>query len=957
MKRSTYVKSAAIQKKDKQKSDGRKSSVLGSLNAFLEEEKATAPAPAKDSGDRSVMTSASKIQRRKRSSMPLGSASVYGGQVTNRDDVRQRRRSRSFSAQDGEAASVSEERSEMRKERKSSVRSRTPSARTRHSVLNQERSEKRSVTDSSATSSLPSDRAPVLGESSGRLQRKLSLTSSNGAEVPPGFPVAAVDQRSTAPSDLESAGHSSGPTVLESTTKIRERQLRRAELSKLGDSSRSLTMNDLRTLRRKKSLQAMSPNEPPPRSISVSHEETGGNDSERPMHSSLSALSHKIRTEDDVEEKSRDPNSLSSRLETVGSKSLSTRSRKKSSSQSVASAPALSDKHKTKSPNVRKRTKSSSMTKESAETLAVPTDDEKDELAYFLGMPKPDEDEDEVVGLEHSGFLNDMNGSAASLDPSILTTRKEPVKQINSLAELYHDDDEDHGIEGVEGEIGLKDDSTQVTQESSIDAYKQQHGTPTRLNQSVVMFDSAQLQQAASIFGSRAIGPGSLSPHSSSLSGTSDNNRSPGCLKRKVGQVKADSPNLSRRVSWVELPLTNPGTLLVKSTDTDGTNERETAASADLVTSVDDLHDEKKLADAMKTAEGLQNSNKSAKSKKNSSLDAALENDKVTKKRYSADERTVGTTATATSEATMKTHNKTEGTVSLSRTKKSKEANVTTGYGPAEDNRPAMLRATSSGSLSRSSRSSSRKGKDSPSDGSSSTLSRRSSKEEDSSSKRVQRKLSSRSKDSNATEKSDSPKESNTGSHRRTGSLADVELVSPRQKNRSMKRSISDPKNSGMSTGSPAKVGSKLASVGSGDSQSSGEPTNEKSLGKEKDASSKESSQLRKKSTYLNKRSINKCKSQGAKSSVKSSLDKLLEKLGGDDVAAHVEADDHRSISSEGGMKNRKKMLRSRRPDSDDRSVSSAPGTGRRKTRRHSEKLKPPKKSAAWWNLERKADD
>ena len=60
---------------------------------------------------------------------------------------------------------------------------------------------------------------------------------------------------------------------------------------------------------------------------------------------------------------------------------------------------------------------------------------------------------------------------------------------------------------------------------------------------------------------------------------------------------KAESPNKGRRVSRVQLPLHNPQELLIKSTDTDGTNETSKTAKMDEVPTGDAHEDDSEQDD------------------------------------------------------------------------------------------------------------------------------------------------------------------------------------------------------------------------------------------------------------------------------------------------------------------------------------------------------------------------
>ena len=919
--------------KRKQTSEGRKSSVLGSLDAFLVEKRPSSPSLRRDSGDRSVMSSSSKIQRRKRRSYSSGSASVFGGQVADRDEVLHLRRSLSSSASViRDDSVVPDKKKELHKERKSSVRSRTPSLRTRHSVLNR--------SDSAASGMSfkpPLDYPPDVGESSGRPYRKVSLTTANGAEVPPGFPIAAVDKNPTTTSgDIEKIGNSSGLATIESTAKIRERQQRRSELTRGDGSSKSLNTMDKRThLRRKKSLRAMTPEVPPPGSIKASHEQE-----------------EKARDSSTLPLKAEGQGSLSSRLERVGSRSPGRNSLRNSSSQSVSSTPVLADKNRIGSIS-RKMDKKPLTKRRTQEDVVALHDKEEDGLAEFLGMPKPDDDDEDEEKPGYGEDLNDLHSSVASLDPSILTQQNDPAKQITSILELYHD--EPGG--GIEGEIDLKDDSTVGTQEDHSERFKQRHGSLSHLNQSVVSFDPSQLQQSAEMFdGGKQTGPGYLSPQHSSLSGTSDSSKSPSVLKRKCGQPGVESPNSNKRVSWVELPLASPGTLLFKSTDTDGTNGRETEASVDFLSTVDDFSDEATFAEAMRLTTEQSNRDQTGKAKKNPSLGATLEQDKLRKKKQPADERTIGTTTTSntnTSESTMKAGNKSKEVLRDSKTNVRRQHDVL-----ADKGRSPLVRTSSSGSLSRSSRLSLRRTGDCPSDGSSGSLSRNgiitNDDTHDKSDKKFKRRPSKSTSKGNTNtgtdNKNDSPKESSLRERPRR-SASDGRLSVPFTPNKtrtSVKRTNSDSKSS------PAKAGSKVKYVsksGSPESQFSGEPTNEKNDeegGAVSPMLSLTATPSRKKS-YLSRRNQTR-EHQQNKSSIKSSLDNFLEKAGNAHTRTDVGA---RSVHSEGGLKKRKSSARAKRVDNDDRSVSSAPSlTARRRSRRMSEKIAGgTKKVSSWWKL------
>lgn len=872
-------------KKDKDESDGRKSSVLGSLSAFLEEGKPATPRKSKD--EQSVVSSASKIHRRKSRSMPSSSASVFGGQIIgSRDDIRERRRSRSSSQGQLNDTETSEKRKEMSRGRKS----RTPSTRTRRAAKEDMAEEK----GGTSSVSRPSDEQLVVQSSPSQRQRKVAL--STGADVPPGFPSMAVDKK-----EIEITGHASGPTVLESTTRIKERQQQRGGLVEKGDgSSKSLgALEKKSSIRRKQSLRS-------------------GQDLRGTEGGSFNKLTQDLDTTQT--EGSGRGNTLSSRLDRLGGRSPG-KNRRKGSGSSVMSAPALSDKHKKRS-NTRKREQDiPSRTDPKAPLPPSPNikEVEEDLLEKILGMPKFEKDEPDEQdggGIEGSYVMeDDLQGSMASLDPSILTKNSEPIKKVNSIHELYYD--AGGKDEGIEGELDLNDGSTQTTQESSSDSCRGSQGAP------IVLFDSQQIQQR-----NRQIGPGTLSPHSSSLSGTSDSLRSPGILKRRAGIVPSESPSI-QRVSWVELPLSSPGTLLVKSADTDGANERETLACADTVSSLENL-DETNLSDALKRNKKMEKEEKKSVSKKSPSLGATLENDRASKKRQTTDERTVGTSATNTSESTAKAGNKSSVKTDNSTAKKLESQKKKLEGKKTDSDSEVPTEATSSNSLEstsmRSTRSSfsSRRGKDESMDGSTSSRSRNVGKKDDDGSARSERKVLKRSASKGNIKK---PRSGDVG-----------EEGSENQKAVRRRGSLS-------AKGKSPRAGSKIKYVKADSDdldQSSGEPTTEVNT---TSISNTDTTPLNKKKSYLNRRQLmkdHKEKSQRAKSSVKNSLDSFLARIG--DQEEPVE--DNRSINSDGRLK---KQRARKKADSDDRSISSAPMLNTRRKRRSSTKVKRSLEASMAW--------
>lgn len=1066
----SYAKSASKLRKDRESSDGRKSNVRGSLTAFLEEGREANPLA---DGDRSVLSSQSKYRRRR--ALSSGSASVFGGHINSREEVREKRRSRSSSGllTAGSDKSIADRRKELREQRKSSAKSinrHRSDSRTRKSLLRKPDDE----TDTRPTTSTPlvpasqpADAPPDTSDA-GKLSRKSSLTCSNGAEIPSGFPVAAVDK-----SALEAGEHISRTgemPLLESTANIRKRQyLRSQENLENSQSTIGSETSNIRLRRRQASLalgsaetrksrsrsprksrsrsprkgaqkspsqernlalrdttdaQHSLPVTPKPQQQTVTRaDQESENTASETIHSHqeqeiqatpTSAKKKKAKRrstwwnlgldkeekeqkkelEEDEREKALsvlgDAYNLSASQLSALKQEMENKSQEGAAAESMpdlqaetpkkkkgsgimskikkfstSSSKKAKDKAKKKSkesPTNEFPTKSSenlSMeeSKGDSESLptpesidAVPSNDnvEDDQLANMLGLDSTDDLDDapSIVNQAKATF-DMMNSSVASLDPSLLSQAKSS-KRISSMAEMFLEPTQ----EGAEGEESLKEEESPV---GGTDSFRL--ATPKMTGESIVTFDSAQIQRAASILAS-PIAPsphsrGSLSPHSSMYS-TGSEKSLPSALKRKSGKLQLESPKKNARVSWVELTLENPGKLLIKTTDTDGKNERETKASVDTVASVDDLADDKKVNEALKSLEKDGHPDRSLderpvlRRKKPISLDAAFKKDEKEKSKTRSDERTVGTTTTSntnTSEATAKMSN----TSKLNMLEPEKPSPPLSETRNDESITTADLTETvKSGSSSSLSRSSSKRLKDGAQGASSSALTKDDGKDNSSVKETRQpgRSSSARLKSAGTTVRS-----------RRSRSESIDRSSSSRQAGNRIKYV---PNDTSTDTGGDRSVGSQRSgrshrsarsalsarshrgnrSVAGQPSQFSGEPTHEdgkptleKKLSLEKDSSD---ASRRRKTSYLNRRNLmreEKAKSQNARSSVLSSLDTFLEKMGDEDDAS-INKEDGRSVHSDGPQKDRVRRHRSRRSSSDDRSVSSAPGlNGRQRLR------------------------
>ena len=574
---------------NKDDSDRRKSAVSDSLKSFLEDGKGSSTRKARD--EVSLGSSISKIERRKSKSIPTGTtASLFGGQVVDNQGGGSRERRRSRSSSECEVTDGSKP--------KSSGRSRTPSSRTRLTS-------KRTTTEDfrSKASALGPSGEPLVIRSAPQTKRK--VTKAQSPEVQ-GIPTLSLVETKGA----EIKELALDKTVVESTSRIRERQMqRRGSIASQSPRSSSLGALDVRlSSRSKMSLHRSSSSN---LDLNFQEEEPCGGDG---LSSSLGSLDRSLRDQ--------------SRIKIVGG--------------SVVTARIQKDKQKNES-NSGKKVKDTTKSKRGSITKSpkrIPSHDEGEEedlLEKVLGMPKFEKECLDEDSHNSCDIRNDSQASMASLDPSILTSNPEPSKKIRSILELYRGN-----VEGIEGELELNDSLTHPTQAGSTGTYRlSQLGSPSGLS------DAEH----------RSIGPGSLSPHSSIVSDTN----SPGILKRQASETTSDSPSSrSPRVSWLELPFASPGMILLKSADHDGNHENETMASVDSLSTLEDIHDDvAALADAIKLVRKLK-SVEHPIPKKNPSLGATLETDRGKLKHRSTDERTVGTANTGTSEATMKTENKAE---------------------------------------------------------------------------------------------------------------------------------------------------------------------------------------------------------------------------------------------------------------------------------------------------------
>jgi hypothetical protein len=597
---------------------------------------------------------------------------------------------------------------------------------------------------------------------------------------------------------------------------------------------------------------------------------------------------------------------LSGNLSKVNDKRTSNKpTAKKGSGQSVSSAPAMSTKNaKEKRRSLKKDDMVLKGAKLKTNSVESPTDISVSDL-------KPE---------NYDGSTADrFHGSMASLDPMLLLSSPAAHK-VSSISEIYLDN-----LDGADNASHGKTDDLK-NQKSIGTLFRENHGTVSKFNQSTLSFESRQVENMAAAFGAVS--------HVSSPSSC----ESPGVLKRSTGSSPSSTSKCDKRVSWVELPLHDPNQLLLKSADVDGGNE------TCITQPIEQLSGQAQYLDPLPFER-----DEKSKEKPNLSLEAAFSREEaIGRRRGSRDERTVGTNATSntgttdTSESTVKTTNMNPSLRTIFNGSKTKEhskvedvdlhdghVSLTTNELPTND-----ASEGSSGSLS----GTSRRSKGELTDGSSSTLSER----------RKTRRLPSRSHSESAAKNKDK-------SRRKGGDAGDsakpkrpdrrekpidgngkLDSSTPdrREKpddgigkldicDRSLKAVDSKEKSSQMTAGGKIKFMPK----GSGnDSQWSGEPTEENSNDDGDDSkdvrpivkriSSIESDNMslnsRRRKSYL-PRKISKCEmdeSKGHKTSINSSLDKFLSKIGD---SSPVVKDDNRSVYSAIQDKDRWKRARDKK--------------------------------------------
>jgi hypothetical protein len=882
--RKSYLSQRASEKKE---SKGRKSSVLGSLTTFLDEQNNMPRTTGRSRDAQSVISSASS-RRRRRSCTP-SSASVVGGLSMTREELCNQRRSRSSSGgpldrmmQEQKQSRSNRERStsgtdkardsssrrretsgeptlDSRSRRESGRRSADSSKPTGSSKRRDStRTRTRSVSVSARTEQLsPSvTRTPTKSRSADSVILHPTESPKAGArspgsvaEVPPGFPMAAVD--SNASSKRERGSNAAGlSSTLDSTARLRERQAglvansfggentRRRRRSILGNNvtevekseeekhrspaaenkrgalkasksesaknglvqgrvsrRQSMEMGSDFTAQRKKSISDSDINTDRVSKSAKDVIQTGNNAGESkrlerqksnrrtqsPGPLTAKSPTHARDSSLDVEE--RRENDLNRNLLLVNEKKSSSKSSKrKGSSQSIASAPAVAGRKSISMDRRRLKRTTSRLAEASSENKprAIPCVNEENESIS-------------------DNQLERFNSSTDSLDVDLLTNSPSIHNKITNADQLFGDDGKNKAT--VEEQDILSQSS------SNSDTMKSE-GDQTRL-------------------------------------------------------------------SWVELPLFDPQQLLVKSADCDGANEISELSSH--VQSVDLLGDPVAILSKMITDDERKEMEK--KKKSNPSLQEAIDKDKAERTANGAqDEKTIVTTTTSTSDATLKTTNRDPASkkpawkkAKVDDLEASQDSMAIDQLEPVEGGRQG-----SSGSLSRSSKRSKESSKRSKSSLDSKDASSESSKSLE------------KSKSRRSTRSSSGSLERNKDKSQDGSSRSKLQRRPSERKGKSLIRSES-----------------KTSEEMTGETTLDGEGSN---ILKKKPSLESPGTINRKKS-YLNKRKIvkaDKNESKEAKKAVNTSLDAFLKRIEG---AAPVVKDDNRSVYS--SMQERERRRRS----------------------------------------------
>ncbi|KAG7366842.1 hypothetical protein IV203_029512 [Nitzschia inconspicua] len=663
-------------------SKGRKSSVLGSLNAFLDEESSKPRGTGRSRDAQSVISSASS--RRRRRSFTPSSASVVGGLSVTREELRLLRRSRSSSAgpldrmmqEQKQARSSREEKStketsrvrgsssrrkdstkepqqesnSRRDGRRSSDPSKTVSGRRKETSRSRTRSISVSRRDehhhpsitrtptktrSAGSVTLPSaehSKSPTIVS---RDTNNSTVSPGNGAEVPPGFPVAAVDSRVNSKTErvLES---NDSCTVLDSTARLRQR--------KTSETRNLDSPEEENTRRRRRSFLGNTK-----ASLGMENQEEGK------IHSP-SGIERRGKLKGSKSETDKRGNLRPSRRHST-EMGVTSVERKKSISDSEITTNSVSNsgENVTKTKNVPGQARRPERQRSNRRTQSP----------GHLGVKSPARkrnasmDAEEIGGIDLSRNLSKASevknfsqsttrkGSSQSVasSPAIISDRNSGSTERRRIKRSSSKTSEVPFNKAVctmtsETEKNLHDKAV-LSRFERFNTSTDSLAVDLLANSPTVNSIVTNVNQLFGDDGVQEVREKEQDTLSSSSSSSSD--------IMNISIVSSDVD--PTRLSWVELPLFNPGQLLVKTADHDGTNEISELSSH--VRGMNFLNDPAKILSQ------LMADNEEKEKKSNPSLQAAIDKDKAEIKATTAqDEKTIVTTTTSTSDATMKTTNR-----------------------------------------------------------------------------------------------------------------------------------------------------------------------------------------------------------------------------------------------------------------------------------------------------------
>jgi hypothetical protein len=431
------------------------------------------------------------------------------------------------------------------------------------------------------------------------------MSLSNGADIPPGFPAAAVDSNNqTMDGDVEvtDAGDNNNAPVLESTARLRERQAIMSESTTVmtNNSPGALTKVGDKTRRsRRRSILG---------SIQAAEK------------SAIQA--HLLQ----------DPQDRRKSLRATMSESA------KSPSIKFATQPYTDDRSELLLPQTRKESVTGSVETNAAviskkEIDGMPSSN-VDESPGRVVKKTPKSSEETPKG-ERKGLWWNLSKVDKKKSSSKASTQKGSSQSVISAPALAGK------ISSVFVKARGKKSKSSSENELKTDSFDRLEASNASLDLNLLT-ESPSIQNVANVdelFDDERKGASLRDQDDDIISNSSSDD------DKYLNQTGANT-NGGRRLSWVELPLFNPEQLLMKSTDQDGANELTELSSH--VRRIDEWKEEslKSLTERLE------------KKNTNPSLQATIGKDNERRENGVAlDEKTVITTTTNSSDATTKTSN------------------------------------------------------------------------------------------------------------------------------------------------------------------------------------------------------------------------------------------------------------------------------------------------------------